>query len=176
MRQTTWIYPQRSCRMAGAELPPRARAMAAASSPATVLACTHARKSRSGSRSRWCRSTRRAPDSPTQLLSLFSDITWPPSGPKPCACRQTDALDWISAIRDAIILRQLDTRLADPASRHIALLYIDLDCFKIVNDVQPAPAMDHGRGQCEISDLVAQRGLIAPAATNCRPVLTTIQP
>ncbi|MEO6228361.1 MAG: EAL domain-containing protein, partial [Thermomonas sp.] len=46
---------------------------------------------------------------------------------------QTDALTNLMN-RDAI-LAQLDTRLADHASNQIALLYIDLDRFKIVNDV-----------------------------------------
>ena len=46
---------------------------------------------------------------------------------------QTDALTGLMN-RDAI-LAQLDTRLGDPSSNQIALLYIDLDRFKIVNDV-----------------------------------------
>jgi diguanylate cyclase (GGDEF)-like protein/PAS domain S-box-containing protein len=46
---------------------------------------------------------------------------------------QTDALTGLMN-RDAI-LAQLDARLADPGSNRIALLYIDLDRFKIVNDV-----------------------------------------
>lgn len=52
---------------------------------------------------------------------------------------QTDALTGLMN-RDAI-LAQLDTRLSDRTSNHIALLYIDLDRFKIVNDV-----LGHGAG------------------------------
>ncbi|MGV8922370.1 MAG: EAL and GGDEF domain-containing protein [Thermomonas sp.] len=52
---------------------------------------------------------------------------------------QTDALTGMMN-RDAI-LAQLDARLSDRASNHIALLYIDLDRFKIVNDV-----LGHGAG------------------------------
>ena len=52
---------------------------------------------------------------------------------------QTDALTGLMN-RDAI-LAQLDARLADPAEHRVALLYIDLDRFKIVNDV-----LGHGAG------------------------------
>lgn len=46
---------------------------------------------------------------------------------------QTDALTGLMN-RDAI-LAHLDARLSDPADGEVALLYIDLDRFKIVNDV-----------------------------------------
>ncbi|MGV8943623.1 sensor domain-containing protein [Thermomonas sp.] len=62
---------------------------------------------------------------------------------------QTDALTGLMN-RDAI-LSQLDTRLADTASNRIALLYIDLDRFKIVNDV-----LGHGAGD-ELLVAAAQR-------------------
>ncbi len=62
---------------------------------------------------------------------------------------QTDALTGLMN-RDAI-LAQLDSRLADRASNHIALLYIDLDRFKIVNDV-----LGHNAGD-ELLIAAAQR-------------------
>lgn len=62
---------------------------------------------------------------------------------------QTDALTGLMN-RDAI-LEQLDTRLADRASNHIALLYIDLDRFKFVNDV-----LGHNAGD-ELLMAAAQR-------------------
>ena len=74
---------------------------------------------------------------------------------------QTDALTGLMN-RDAI-LEQLDTRLSDRTSNHIALLYIDLDRFKVVNDV-----LGHGAGDellvaaaRRMRDAVGTDGLVA---------------
>ena len=74
---------------------------------------------------------------------------------------QTDALTGLLN-RDAI-LTQMDLRLADPPANRFALLYIDLDRFKIVNDV-----LGHGAGDLlliaaarRIRDAVGSEGLIA---------------
>ena len=99
---------------------------------------------------------------PTQLLSLFSDITELKLAEETLRVQaQTDALTGLLN-RDAI-LKQLDTRLADPASNRVALLYVDLDRFKIVNDV-----LGHGAGDevlvaaaRRMRDAVAGEGLIA---------------
>ena len=99
---------------------------------------------------------------PTQLLSLFSDITELKQAEETLRVQaQTDALTGLLN-RDAI-LKQLDTRLADPASNRVALLYVDLDRFKIVNDV-----LGHGAGDevlvaaaRRMRDAVAGEGLIA---------------
>ena len=101
-------------------------------------------------------------DTPTQLLSLFSDITELKQAEETLRVQaQTDALTGLLN-RDAI-LKQLDTRLADPASNRVALLYVDLDRFKIVNDV-----LGHGAGDevlvaaaRRMRDAVAGEGLIA---------------
>ncbi len=101
-------------------------------------------------------------DTPTQLLSLFSDITELKQAEETLRVQaQTDALTGLLN-RDAI-LKQLDTRLADPASNRVALLYVDLDRFKIVNDV-----LGHGAGDevlvaaaRRMRDAVANEGLIA---------------
>ena len=101
-------------------------------------------------------------DTPTQLLSLFSNITELKQAEETLRVQaQTDALTGLLN-RDAI-LKQLDTRLADPASNRVALLYVDLDRFKIVNDV-----LGHGAGDevlvaaaRRMRDAVAGEGLIA---------------
>lgn len=74
---------------------------------------------------------------------------------------QTDALTGLMN-RDAI-LAQLDARLADPAEHRVALLYIDLDRFKIVNDV-----LGHGAGDQllvaaaqRMREAVGSEGLVA---------------
>ena len=74
---------------------------------------------------------------------------------------QTDALTGLMN-RDAI-LRQLDLRLAHPASNGVGLLYVDLDRFKIVNDV-----LGHSAGDTlliaaarRMRDAVASEGLIS---------------
>lgn len=74
---------------------------------------------------------------------------------------QTDALTGLMN-RDAI-LAQLDARLADPAEQRVALLYIDLDRFKIVNDV-----LGHGAGDQllvgaakRMREAVGSEGLVA---------------
>ncbi len=74
---------------------------------------------------------------------------------------QTDALTGLMN-RDAI-LAQLDARLSDPKRNHFALLYIDLDRFKMVNDV-----LGHGAGDellvaaaSRMRDAIGTEGLIA---------------
>ncbi len=74
---------------------------------------------------------------------------------------QTDALTGLMN-RDAI-LAKLDTRLSDRTSNHVALLYIDLDRFKIVNDV-----LGHGAGDDvlvgaarRMREAIGSEGLIA---------------
>lgn len=99
---------------------------------------------------------------PTQLLSLFSDITEIKQAEESLRVQaQTDALTALLN-RDAI-LKQLDTRLANPACDRVALLYVDLDRFKIVNDV-----LGHGAGDQilvaaarRMRDAVGDEGLIA---------------
>ena len=101
-------------------------------------------------------------DRPTQLLSLFSDITELKQAEEHLRIRaQTDALTGLLN-RDAI-LKQLDARLASPDHGHVALLYIDLDRFKIVNDV-----LGHDAGDLllveaaqRIRGVVGRDGLIA---------------
>ena len=74
---------------------------------------------------------------------------------------QTDALTGLMN-RDAI-LRQLDTRLADPATERVALLYIDLDRFKIINDILGHSAGDDllVAAARRMREAVASEGLIA---------------
>ena len=99
---------------------------------------------------------------PTQLLSLFSDITEIKQAEESLRVQaQTDALTGLFN-RDAI-LKQLDIRLQDPACDRVALLYVDLDRFKIVNDV-----LGHGAGDevlvaaaRRMRDAVGSEGLIA---------------
>ncbi len=74
---------------------------------------------------------------------------------------QTDALTGLMN-RDAI-LAHLDTRLSDLADNRVALLYIDLDRFKIVNDM-----LGHGAGDQllmaaarRMREAVGSEGLIA---------------
>ena len=101
-------------------------------------------------------------DTPTQLLSLFSDITELKQAEETLRVQaQTDALTGLLN-RDAI-LKQLDTRLADPAGNRIALLYVDLDRFKIVNDVLGHSAGDDllVAAARRMRDAVANEGLIA---------------
>ena len=101
-------------------------------------------------------------DTPTQLLSLFSDITELKQAEETLRVQaQTDALTGLLN-RDAI-LRQLDTRLDDPASNRVALLYVDLDRFKIVNDILGHSAGDEllVAAAKRMRDAVANEGLIA---------------
>lgn len=74
---------------------------------------------------------------------------------------QTDALTGLMN-RDAI-LAQLDMRLADHASNQIALLYIDLDRFKIVNDVLGHNAGDEllVAAARRMRDAIGTEGLLA---------------
>src|SRR5690606_36536449 len=99
---------------------------------------------------------------PPQLLSLFSDITELKQAEETLRVQaQTDALTGLLN-RDAI-LRQIDTRLQDPASNRIALLYVDLDRFKIVNDVLGHSAGDEVlvAAARRMRDAVGSEGLIA---------------
>ncbi len=74
---------------------------------------------------------------------------------------QTDALTGLMN-RDAI-LGQLDTRLLDPAGSQLALLYVDLDRFKIVNDVLGHSAGDQMlvAAARRMREAVGSEGLIA---------------
>ena len=74
---------------------------------------------------------------------------------------QTDALTGLMN-RDAI-LGQLDTRLLDPGGNKVALLYVDLDRFKIVNDVLGHNAGDQMlvAAARRMRDAVGSEGLIA---------------
>ncbi|MES2859451.1 MAG: EAL domain-containing protein [Pseudomonadota bacterium] len=74
---------------------------------------------------------------------------------------QTDALTGLMN-RDAI-LGQLDARLVDPVSQQLALLYVDLDRFKIVNDVLGHNAGDQMlvAAARRMRDAVGSEGLIA---------------
>jgi diguanylate cyclase (GGDEF)-like protein/PAS domain S-box-containing protein len=101
-------------------------------------------------------------DTPTQLLSLFSDITELKQAEETLRVQaQTDVLTGLMN-RDAI-LRQLDTRLADRATHRVALLYIDLDRFKIVNDILGHSAGDDllVAAARRMREAVASEGLVA---------------
>ena len=101
-------------------------------------------------------------DAPTQLLSLFSDITELKQAEETLRVRaQTDALTGLLN-RDAI-LKQLELQLAGPGVGRVALLYIDLDRFKIVNDVLGHDAGDHLLVEAaqRIRGVVGGDGLIA---------------
>jgi diguanylate cyclase (GGDEF)-like protein len=74
---------------------------------------------------------------------------------------RTDALTGL--LNRDVILRELADRLDDPTLSSVAVLYIDLDRFKVVNDV-----LGHGAGDellvsaaRRISDAVGTEGLIA---------------
>ena len=74
---------------------------------------------------------------------------------------QTDALTGLMN-RDAI-LGQLDARLVDPSANQLALLYVDLDRFKIVNDMLGHNAGDQMlvAAARRMRDAVGSEGLIA---------------
>ena len=164
MQPGHWIYLHESGReLAGGELPTARARDGGRIVESTVLGMHH----RQNGRLIWITVTvvpqyAAGSGTPTQLLSLFSDITELKQAEETLRVQaQTDALTGLLN-RDAI-LKQLDTRLADPAGNRIALLYVDLDRFKIVNDV-----LGHGAGDevlvaaaRRMRDAVASEGLIA---------------
>src|SRR5690606_17333443 len=73
-------------------------------------------------------------DEPHQLLSIFSDVTELKRAEEALRAQaESDALTGLLN-RDAI-LERLEANLRDPLGQRTAVLYIDLDRFKIVNDV-----------------------------------------
>jgi diguanylate cyclase (GGDEF)-like protein/PAS domain S-box-containing protein len=164
MQPGHWIYLHESGReLAGAELPTARARDSGRIVESTVLGMHN----RQNGRLIWITVTvvpqyAAGSDTPTQLLSLFSDITELKQAEETLRVQaQTDALTGLLN-RDAI-LRQLDTRLADPASNRVALLYVDLDRFKIVNDVLGHSAGDDRlvAAARRMHDAVASEGLIA---------------
>lgn len=164
MQADNWIYRHESGReMTGAELPTTRARDTGRIVESTVLGLHN----RHQGRLIWITVTvvpqyAAGSDSPTQLLSLFSDITELKQAEETLRVQaQTDALTGLMN-RDAI-LRQLDTRLADPATRNVALLYIDLDRFKIVNDILGHSAGDDllVAAARRMREAVANEGLIA---------------
>jgi diguanylate cyclase (GGDEF)-like protein len=101
-------------------------------------------------------------DHPGQILSMFSDVSELKHAEASLREQaQTDALTGLMN-RDAILAR-LDAHLGNPADHHVALLYIDLDRFKIVNDV-----LGHSAGDTlliaaaqRMRDAVGEQGLVA---------------
>jgi len=164
MQPAHWVYLHESGReLSGDELPTARARDNGRIVESTVLGMHHRRQGKLT----WITVTvvpqyAAGSDTPTQLLSLFSDITELKQAEETLRVQaQTDALTGLLN-RDAI-LKQLDTRLADPASNRVALLYVDLDRFKIVNDV-----LGHGAGDevlvaaaRRMRDAVAGEGLIA---------------
>ena len=164
MQPDNWVYLHESGReMSGAELPTARARDTGRIVESTVLGLHN----RHQGKLIWITVTvvpqyAAGSDAPTQLLSLFSDITELKQAEETLRVQaQTDALTGLMN-RDAI-LRQLDTRLADPATRNIALLYIDLDRFKIVNDILGHSAGDDllVAAARRMREAVANEGLIA---------------
>ena len=164
MQPENWIYLHEGGReMTGAELP-TARARDSGRIVESTVLGLHQREQ---GRLTWITVTvvpqyAAGSDTPTQLLSLFSDITELKQAEETLRVQaQTDALTGLMN-RDAI-LKQLDMRLVDPACNHVALLYIDLDRFKIVNDLLGHSAGDEllVAAARRMRDAVANEGLIA---------------
>ncbi|QIL20870.1 EAL domain-containing protein [Thermomonas sp. HDW16] len=164
MQPNHWIYRHENGReLAGHELP-TARARDSGRIVESAVLGMHHRKD---GKLTWITITvvpqyAAGSDTPTQLLSLFSDITELKQAEETLRVQaQTDALTGLLN-RDAI-LKQLDTRLADPVSNRVALLYVDLDRFKIVNDMLGHSAGDDllVAAARRMRDAVASEGLIA---------------
>jgi diguanylate cyclase (GGDEF)-like protein/PAS domain S-box-containing protein len=164
MQRKHWVYlHERGRELSGAELPAARALDSGRIVESTVLGLHH----RESGKLTWITVTvvpqyAAGADTPTQLLSLFSDITELKQAEETLRVQaQTDALTGLMN-RDAV-LRQLDTRLADPASNRVALLYIDLDRFKIVNDMLGHAAGDELliSAARRMRDAVASEGLVA---------------
>ena len=164
MQPGHWIYLHESGReLAGDELPTARARDSGRIVESTVLGMQH----RHNGKLIWITVTvvpqyAAGSDTPTQLLSLFSDITELKQAEETLRVQaQTDALTGLLN-RDAL-LKQLDTRLADPAGNRVALLYVDLDRFKIVNDVLGHSAGDEllVAAAKRMRDAVASEGMIA---------------
>lgn len=98
----------------------------------------------------------------TSLTGTMQDITNLKHDEETLRVRaRTDPLTGLMN-RDAI-LGELDSRMADPAQNAVAVLYIDLDRFKMVNDVLGHAAGDEllASAARRISNAVGTEGLIA---------------
>ncbi|MEO6138237.1 MAG: EAL domain-containing protein [Luteimonas sp.] len=104
------------------------------------------------------------PDGPSsqRITGTLQDITRRKQAEETLRVQaRTDALTGL--LNRDVILRELADRLDDPTMSSVAVLYIDLDRFKVVNDV-----LGHGAGDellvsaaQRISDAVGTQGLIA---------------
>nr|WP_255656580.1 EAL domain-containing protein [Lysobacter lactosilyticus] len=98
----------------------------------------------------------------TRLTGTFQDITETKQAEETLRVQaRTDPLTMLLN-RDAV-LEELEARLSDPSHADVAVLYIDLDRFKIVNDVLGHAAGDQviASAARRIQRAVATEGLIA---------------
>ena len=98
----------------------------------------------------------------TRLTGTFQDITESKQAEETLRVQaRTDPLTMLLN-RDAV-LEELEARLDDPSQSGVAVLYIDLDRFKVVNDVLGHAAGDQviASAARRIQRAVATEGLIA---------------